>query len=170
MRKYTYNTLIDEGYTVENALIKSVDLSMADHGCLTLAMTLDGSGWGVVYGGYCLGHGYLGADEETFRGSAAGMEYLLRIMDTVGVERFQDLKDKYVRVKSEGWGSTMHCIGNLIEDKWFDLKEFFEKDDGHAIYVLDEREPELEPEDEDEEDDYYDDEWHSVFDNEGYNR
>ena len=125
MRKYTYNTLIDEGYTVENALIKSVDLSMADHGCLTLAMTLDGSGWGVVYGGYCLGHGYLGADEETFRGSAAGMEYLLRIMDTVGVERFQDLKGKYVRVATKGWGGQVKIIGNILKDQWFDPDTFF---------------------------------------------
>lgn len=123
MINYTHDKLINLGYKIENALIKSVDLSMADHGCFTLSMTLDGGGWGVVYGGYCLGKGYLGADE--FEGSAAGMEYLMRIMDTVGVEKFQDLKGKYVRVATKGWGDSVRIIGNILKDKWFDAKTFF---------------------------------------------
>jgi hypothetical protein len=125
MKHYTQEELTNLGYRIENARITDVDLSMADHGCLTLAMTLNGEGWGVVYGGYCLGHGYLGADDDFFDGSAAGMEYLIRIMDTVGVERFQNLKNKYVRVATKGWGDTVKIIGNIIEDKWFDAETFF---------------------------------------------
>ena len=125
MKKYTQDQLIEAGYTIENALIESVDLSMVDHGCLTLAMTLKGSGWGVVYGGYCLGKGYLGADDNFFSGSASGMEYLMRIMDTVGVERFQNLKGKYVRVATKGLSGPVKIIGNIIEDKWFDAETFF---------------------------------------------
>ena len=119
----TQQQLIDSGYKIENALIKNVDLSMADHGCLTLAMTLDGGIWGAVYGGYCLGHGYL--DSDTFKGSAAGMESIMRIMDTVGVERFQDLKGKYVRVAITNGNKPIKIIGNIIEDKWFDIETFF---------------------------------------------
>ena len=125
MKKYTQEQLIESGYRIENALITNVDLSMADHGCLTLAMTLEGGGWGVVYGGYCLGKGYLGADDDFFDGSAAGMEYLIRIMDTVGVEKFQNLKGKYIRVATKGWGSSVKIIGNIIKDKWFDAETFF---------------------------------------------
>ena len=125
MKKYTQEQLIESGYRIENALITNVDLSMADHGCLTLVMTLEGGGWGVVYGGYCLGKGYLGADDDFFDGSAAGMEYLIRIMDTVGVEKFQDLKGKYVRVADKGWGSSVKIIGNIIKNKWFDAETFF---------------------------------------------
>lgn len=125
MKKYTQEQLIESGYSIKNALITNVDLSMADHGCLTLAMTLEGGGWGVVYGGYCLGKGYLGADDDFFDGSAAGMEYLIRIMDTVGVEKFQDLKGKYVRVALKGWGNSVNIIGNIIKDKWFDAETFF---------------------------------------------
>ena len=125
MKNYTYDKLTEAGYTIENALIEKVDLSMADHGCLTLAMTLQGGGWGVVYGGYCLGKGYLGADDDFFDGSAAGMEYLMRIMDTVGVERFQDLKGKYVRVATKGWGGSVKIIGNILKDQWFDAETFF---------------------------------------------
>jgi hypothetical protein len=125
MKKYDFYKLTEAGYTIENALIENVDLSMADHGCLTLAMTLQGYGWGVVYGGYCLGKGYLGADDDFFDGSAAGMEYLMRIMDTVGVEKFQDLKGKYVRVATNGWGDQVKIIGNILKDKWFDAETFF---------------------------------------------
>ena len=125
MKKYTQEQLIESDYRIENALITNVDLSMADHGCLTLVMTLEGGGWGVVYGGYCLGKGYLDASDDFFDGSAAGMEYLIRIMDTVGVEKFQDLKGKYVRVADQGWGSSVKIIGNIIKDKWFDAETFF---------------------------------------------
>jgi hypothetical protein len=125
MKNYTYDKLTEAGYTIENALIEKVDLSMADHGCLTLAMTLQGGSWGVVYGGYCLGKGYLGAKDDFFDGSAAGMEYLMRIMDTVGVERFQDLKGKYVRVATKGWGGSVKIIGNVLKDQWFDAETFF---------------------------------------------
>lgn len=123
MKKYTQDELTDLGYRIENALITNADLSMADHGCLTLSITLDGGGWGVVYGGYCLGHGYLGADN--FDGSASGLESIMRIMDVVGVERFQDLKGKYVRVATKGWGSSVKIIGNILRDKWFDAETFF---------------------------------------------
>lgn len=125
MKKYTQEQLTESGYKIKNALITNVDLSMADHGCFVLSMTLEGGGWGVVYGGYCLGKGYLGADDDFFSGSAAGMEYLIRIMDTVGVEKFQDLKGKYVRVATKGLGSSVKIIGNIIKDKWFDAETFF---------------------------------------------
>lgn len=123
MKNYNYNKLTDAGYDIKNALITNADLSMADHGCLTLAVTLDGGNWGVVYGGYCLGHGYLGAD--SFDGSAAGLESIMRIMDVVGVARFQDLKGKYVRVATKKWGDPVKIIGNILKDKWFDIETFF---------------------------------------------
>ena len=127
MTHYTQDKLTDLGYTIENALIEKVDLSMADHGCLTLAMTLVGNGWGVVYGGYTLGCGYLGADDNYFSGSDKGTEYLMRIMDTVGVSSFQDLKGKYLRVafKRERGGYPVKIVGNILKDKWFDAETFF---------------------------------------------
>lgn len=42
MKKYTQEQLTEAGYSIENALITNVDLSMADHGCLTLVMALEG--------------------------------------------------------------------------------------------------------------------------------
>lgn len=124
MKKYTYDELISLGYKIENAKITSVDLSMEDHGCLTCDLVLDGSGWGCVYGGYCLGHGYLGAKE--FKSFPHTGEYIMMIMDTIGVSRFNDMVGKYVRVATKGWGDSIKIIGNIIDDKWFDVTSFFE--------------------------------------------
>lgn len=116
-----------EGYKIENVRITKVDLSMADHGCITLALCLEGRGVGVTYGGYNIGHGYLGAKEEDFSSNEKAMVYIMRIMDTIGVERFNDLKGRYARIASKGWGSTVNIIGNIIKDKWFNQEEFFKE-------------------------------------------
>lgn len=111
----------------KNALIKNVSLSMEDHGILTFCLTFEGGGWAVNFGGYMLGKGYLGAKE--FEGSKAGLECLMRIMDTVGVHRWEDLKGKYVRVVDVDWGDTVTEIGHITQDKWFNVREFFENID-----------------------------------------
>lgn len=110
-------------FNILNAKIESASITMADHGCLTWYITLAASGWGVSIGGYVIGHGYLGAKE--FKGSEKGTESLMQVMNTVGVENWEDLPGKYVRVYSEGWGSQITKFGNIIEDKWFDCREFF---------------------------------------------
>lgn len=115
--------ILTDGYKIENAFISSADLSMEDHGCLTFNMVLEGGGWGCCYGGCCLGKGYLGASK--FEGSAKGLEYIMQIMDTVGVSKFSDLKGKYVRVAVKGWGDTVKIIGNVLKDQWFDPECFF---------------------------------------------
>ena len=111
---------------IENAQITNVSLTMEDHGCLTFWLTLEGEGWGCGFGGYCIGKGFLGATEFTVeRGD--GLEAMMRIMDVVGVSKWEDLKGKYLRVQFTGcgWGGRVNVIGNLLKDKWFDIKEFF---------------------------------------------
>lgn len=123
MHNYTEKELIKLGYELKNAKITDISLTMGDHGCFTSRLELLGDGWGVVYGGQCLGHGYLGS--KKFKGSAEGLEYLMRVMDVVGVESWSDLKNRYVRVATKGWGDSVKIIGNLIDDKWFDSDSFF---------------------------------------------
>ena len=107
-----------------NAKIIDVTLTMADHGCLTFGLVLEGDGWGQIFGGWALGHGYLGA--ATFEGSAAGLECLMRIMDTIGVERWEDLKGNYCRIRRSQDG-LIRTIGNITKNKWFDVRSFYEE-------------------------------------------
>lgn len=57
------------------------------------------------------------------------MEVISKILDVVGVDKWEDLPGKYIRFEDRGWGSTIDKIGNIIEDKWLDLREFFEEID-----------------------------------------
>ena len=110
--------------TIENAKITYVSLTMKDHGVLTFWVGLEGNGWGCSRGGFVIGHGYLGAKEfKAERGD--GLEAMMKIMDTVGVESWEDLQGKYVRVELGKFSDGVHAIGNLIKDKWFDVKSFF---------------------------------------------
>lgn len=112
---------------IKNAKITSADLSMKDHGVLCLQLTLEGDGWGVIFGGYVLGKRYVGIKE--FSGSSKGIEEIMRIMDTVGVNCFKDLEGKYIRAEFNGWGSSVKKIGHIIKDKWFDYEEFYKKEE-----------------------------------------
>ena len=48
------------------------------------------------------------------------------ILETVGVDTWENLKGQHIRVKDNGLGSTVDEIGNLMEEKWFNIREFFE--------------------------------------------
>ena len=124
MKIWTEEELINDGYRLRNAEITNVSLNMKDHGALTLDLSLSGNGWGVVYGGYCLGRGYLGA--KNFVGYASGLEAIMRIMDVVGVDDLTEMKGKHVRVALKGIGDSVKIIGNFIRDEWFDYGSFFD--------------------------------------------
>lgn len=110
---------------ISNARITNVSLTMEDHGCLTYFLTIESGGFVCGYGGFCLGHGYLGAKD--FDAGSKGLEAMMRIMNVVGVERWEDLKGKYIRFVDNGLGSTIDTIGHIIENKWFNQREFFSK-------------------------------------------
>lgn len=96
---------------------------MADHGLLTFFLDIGSDAWGISFGGHCIGKGYLGA--EHFEGYGKGLEAMMRIMDTVGVSRWENLKGKYIRIVDDDPLKKITKIGNILEDKWFDIKEFF---------------------------------------------
>jgi hypothetical protein len=105
----------------ENAKITDVSLGIGDHCCLTFSITLKGSGWGASFGGYNLAF----FNGTSFEGSEKGLEALTRIMDVVGVAKWEDIKSHYVRVKQEN--RLVVGIGNIIADKWFEPREFFKE-------------------------------------------
>jgi hypothetical protein len=111
----------------KNAIITSTSLGVEDHGIFSAFLTLDFGGSGQGFGGYALDqhNGKRGQDSKRI-GTAYGMEFIRRIMDTVGVSKWEDLRGKYIRVRSDH--RKIEAIGHLIEDRWFcpetDLREF----------------------------------------------
>lgn len=123
-------TVTHEGQTFYGhiATIKSTTLGWEDHGILTamLDLTWDGSGVGV--GGYCLDQTTGGPDYGR-RGTAYGLDHIMRIMETVGVDRWEKLPGSRVVVLFESenaWGGTSRGIAGLQNGRVFLLKEHAE--------------------------------------------
>lgn len=111
---------------IENAKITDVSLTMEDYCSLTFWITVEGAGWGCRLGGFKIASGMLDAKPEEFTAEYGdGLVAMMRIMDAVGVSKWEELEGQYCRVKTDGWGGTVDEIGNIIRDKWFNIKDFF---------------------------------------------
>ena len=111
-----------------NAKICYTQLGIEDHGILTFMIGLEWRGGGQGAGGYTLDQCSRRAPNTDEReGFGPGFIAIRKILETVGVSNWEDLKGKLVRAKIAGAGSS-RCpiIGNILEDKWFDMKAFFE--------------------------------------------
>ena len=58
---------------------------------------------------------------------AESMEVISKILEVVGVDKLEDLPGKYIRFEDNGFGSNVTKIGNIIDEKWLDFREFFGK-------------------------------------------
>lgn len=94
-----------------NAKIKNTMLGYEDHGILTCYLRLEQEGSSQVFGGYRL-------DAPKDKQSELGSFWIKRILKTVGVRKWEELKDKYVRVDGEDYGE-IRGIGHIIDDNWF---------------------------------------------------
>jgi hypothetical protein len=103
-----------------NGKIGSTMLGVEDHGIMSFFLHLEFDGSGQGFGGYALDQW----DETKKRrvGTAFGLECIQRILDTVGVEKWEDLKGKYIRVKKASWSSPITAIGHIIDNKWYDIE------------------------------------------------
>lgn len=110
---------------IKNARIRSTMLGREDHGIMTFMIYIDANNFSCGVGGFCLDEYNNDIKARIFR--AESMEAISKILDVVGVTKWEDLSGKYIRFEDNGWGSTVTKIGNIIEDKWFDMREFFEK-------------------------------------------
>ena len=45
------------------------------------------------------------------------MEAISKVLEVVGVDKWEDLPGKYIRFEDNGWGSKVTKIGNIIEEK-----------------------------------------------------
>ena len=109
---------------IKNARIISTMLGREDHGIRTwtIGTKFDVGRRGV--GGYAL-DGY-DKESNTRVFKAESMESISKLLEVVGVDKWEDLPGQYIRFEDNGSRSTITKIGNIIDDKWFDLKDFFE--------------------------------------------
>lgn len=111
---------------ISNARITSTMLGREDHGIMTWMIYIKASNFSCGIGGYCLDEYDKETKTRVFR--AESMESVSKLLDVVGVDKWEDLPGKYIRFEDNGWGSIVTKIGNIIENKWFDLNEFFRKE------------------------------------------
>ena len=112
---------------IKNAKIQSTLLGREDHGIMTFMIYIETSNslfCGI--GGYCLDEFDSTTKTRVFR--AESMEVISKILEVVGVDKWEELPGKYIRFEDNGWGSTVTKIGNIIDDKWFDIESYFNKD------------------------------------------
>ena len=116
---------------IKNYRITSTKLGYESHGIFTFYLHLKGAdGVNVSVGGYALdspdnlGIGLLTKRSLTFK----GITLISKILDTVGVATWEDLHGEYIRVEDNGLGGYITKFGNLFEDKWIDLDDYFKGD------------------------------------------
>lgn len=112
MYRKIYNVKIDETF-----------LGREEHGILTCYLYLSGFGFGAVLGGRALDK----YDESANRRIATqkGFELIDRILKIVGVQKWEDVAGKYIRVEVPDFGKKITKIGNLIKEDWLDFEEYF---------------------------------------------
>lgn len=109
---------------IKNARITSTMLGYEDHGILTCMLMLDYGDCGAQgFGGWALDKYVKQIDARV--GTEYGMQFIVEILKTVGVEKWEDLIGKHIRVKAEHF--KVHAIGNLLRDTWFSPEEFSAK-------------------------------------------
>lgn len=108
---------------IKNAQIERTMLGREDHGIFTFMIFVKCEHWTCGVGGYALDSYDKQLNKRVF--STKSLEAVSKILDVVGVDKWEDLEGKYIRIKDNGWGSTIDEIGNLMENKWLNLREFF---------------------------------------------
>lgn len=114
---------------IRNAVIESVSIDTGGRELLTAWLHLDyGDGSHQGFGGLTL---YLPKDYKHFthKGDFAG-HFIFRTMQVAGVESWDKVKGRSIRVKYEGgtgFASKITAIGHIVKDDWFNPSSDFEK-------------------------------------------
>jgi hypothetical protein len=93
-----------------NVVIERTSLGPEAHGIFTFWLHIKADGWGQGFGGWQL------TDEHA-------TPLLQRILEVVGVDEWEQLKGKHIRVVSED--GVLCGIGNIVKDEWLFPKNFF---------------------------------------------
>ena len=99
---------------LENGVIESVSISIADHGAMTAWLFVRFNGGGCGFGGYKLAD----ADGDNFDKNFAA-HFIVRCLNTLGKTKWEDLKGCPMRCLHEGLGGGIVAIGNFLKDEWY---------------------------------------------------
>lgn len=103
--------------TIVNARIAETQFGYEGHGIMTCYLLIEGDGWCCNFGGYALDSWN---NEESRRvGTAQGFNAVIELMKTLEVEKWEDLKGKYIRCETEGWGGRITKVGHMLKGRWF---------------------------------------------------
>ncbi|MFS0715500.1 hypothetical protein ABC337_04860 [Arthrobacter sp. 1P04PC] len=134
-------TVEHEGKTYSGQIgtIKSTSLGTQDPGIMTAMLHIEWKGGGIGVGGYTLDEPRKDDDGKHLGrfGTAYGLDHIMRILETVGVDRWEQLPGKQVIVLFEGKGGlgSISCgIAGITNEKVLDIKS-------HASSFIDEDNP-----------------------------
>lgn len=108
---------------IRNGRVKETFLGREDHGMFIFCLTLD-------YGPATQGFGLFQLDawnEQRGRreGTRFGMESIIGVLETLGVESWEDLCGTPVRARLED--GIIRAIGHYLEDRWFDNEALWQQ-------------------------------------------
>lgn len=109
---------------IKNAVIESVSIDMGERGLLTSWLTLNYGDSGQGFGGYAL---YLPKSYKHHALMSHAGHFIFRCMEVAGVESWDEMQGKTIRVKldSDGLGGRAIAIGHIVKDDWFNPSEDF---------------------------------------------
>lgn len=107
---------------VKNAVIERASISCGERGFLDAWLGLDYGGCGQGFGGFVL---YVPKSWKHHSIESVAGHFIFRVMEIAGVENWEDLKGKTIRVR--GTWNNVEAIGHIVKDDWFNPKEDFDK-------------------------------------------
>ena len=109
-----------------NAVIEGTMLGLEDHGIMSFYLYVDYGGSRQGAGGYALDSPVKDSEGHFLRreGTALGMALIVRILEVVGVDKWEDLKGKSIRVRADD--SKVYEVGHLLKDNWLNFQAHFE--------------------------------------------
>ena len=118
-----------------NAKITKTSLGPEDHGIFTAYIWLDYGGSGQGFGGWSFdGPAPKATDYTDYHrvGSVFGMQFIMDLMTTLDVRRWEDLPGTHCRIRQDKPFGLAKQIGHNLKDQWFDPKALADKLHGES--------------------------------------
>lgn len=101
-------------FEIKNAVIEAAVITTGDRGFLDCWLTLDYGGSGQGFGGWTL---YLPKSWKHHKIESPAGHHIFRIMEIAGVEKWDQLVGRTIRVKSNH--TKVHAIGHIVKSDWY---------------------------------------------------